>query len=248
MTNILIAIALAVVAIGMAYLGFNVTIHPPSSYKSKIIYKSLFWILALTSIGLIIWQTYGNDQTQKHNQQLLNDIQNQSAKINSIINNLKDTIIEKEKEIARISQEQLEVSQKQLSLNYAISVDIWYDAPTKRIIVENRGKTNIYLWGTKTGSGRICIGKNPRVISPKTSYYLFFDHIEKEILQKLGPNAESHIPFEIFITNEKKEKFNVKYLLQVVIVKNSLTIHTQNIGIFKMDWSRQAIPPCEGLN
>jgi len=50
-------------------------------------------------------QAYRNYQTQKKNDQLLSDIQAQNTKTNSMINNLKDTIIEKEKEIAQIKEQ-----------------------------------------------------------------------------------------------------------------------------------------------
>ncbi len=104
----------------------------------------------------------------------------------------------------------------------------------------NRGKTNIFLWGTKVNAGVKTIERQPRVITPTPDsfYYLKMEEMEKDILAKLGPNGESRVPFEAYFENAKSQRYIAKFLWWVVVADNKITIHTQNVGIDRADWAK----------
>lgn len=110
-----------------------------------------------------------------------------------------------------------------------ISIDLIYDPTAKAFNFINHGTENIYLWGDKLDAGPKSIDK-PRVITPTGSYHIFADKVADEIVQKLGPNGESRVPFEVYVSTEDKKKHVISYELWIKTKDGSMTIETQNLG------------------
>lgn len=238
MLDVGIAVALAIVTALMAYLGVHVTLHPVKSKRQRLGYKYGFGGCAFVAIVLIGWQTFRTQGSQSQAGKAINDLKDLVEKQGKEITALKEELIDRDKELTKINREQLKVAQEQFTLNYLPSVDILYE--NKQIKIYNRGKTNLSFWGTKLGNGPKTIEKEPRIISPNpnTFYYLLFDHVEKEVVQKFGPSGETRVPFEVFIEDAKQQKYSVKSILWIVVVDGQIKIHTQNTGIQSVDWSK----------
>jgi hypothetical protein len=231
MIDVVVAIAIALVTVGIAYMGVRVALHPAESEQARKRYKYAFWFFALFAIVLIGWQAY---RTEKYQDRSSTAIDKQGKRIES----LTEDIRQRDEELANLNRQQLDVSQKELALKYQPSVDVVYEK--KRLKIYNRGKTNLLFWGTKLGNGPKSISSEPRIISPTPDsfYYLLINELEKEIMEKFPPNFQTYVPFEIFIANEKSQKYIVKCLLYIVLVNGEVTIHTQNVGILKTAWSK----------
>jgi hypothetical protein len=238
--NILISVALAVATLAMGYLGFYLTLYPLSAHNRKGIRRFKIWFIALaiTAVGLEILQSFRNAAVQKEatadSADLKTMIENEREIHKQETESLRDTIAERERELAQINQEQLSVSRDELKLKYVISVEITYS--DGRFNISNKGKTDISLWGTRVGDGPQVITALPRMISPGGSYYLIADQLEKNALMTLGPNGETTGPFEVYIKDALQRKYVVKCILVLVSSNGNLSVHTQNTGAIRQDW------------
>jgi hypothetical protein len=124
---------------------------------------------------------------------------------------------------------------RELALSYTPSLDIIYAGD--QLQIWNRGKTNITLWGDKYDGGKPDI-EAPAIISPTTYYYLLTDKLKAFILASLGQNGEARVPLDIYISAEDKQKYVMHCELWEIVKDGQITIHTQNHGFEKRDWSK----------
>ena len=142
-----------------------------------------------------------------------------------------------------ILKDQLQAAREQLDLEYAVTVDMVYQ--DKQLKIYNRGKTSLFLWGTQLDDSPRSIGDEPRVISPSTPgpfglndtyYFLYADSLEKVLLDKLGKNGETLVPFRLFVSDQRKKKHIINFKLLVKVTDGVLQISPQNLGTVDSDW------------
>lgn len=220
--DLAITIILGVLMLFMSAYGGHVS----SKNKKQ---QAIFWIVGCICLILLVVQALRINNYQEK----------LDKKLSSISEDTKD-IKNQGNELPTISKKELEIRQKELELSYAVSVDMVHDPGTQQLRIYNRGKSNIYLWGTKLGDGQRVIDKEPRIISPtpESFYYLLTNNLEKRIHEVFPLNGETYIPFDIFLTNIQSQKYIVNFKLWVVVTDGKITIHTQNINIAKVDWSK----------
>ena len=132
-----------------------------------------------------------------------------------------------------IGFKQNEINQNLLDLHYALSIEVTYQ--DGRIIIYNKGQSNIFLWGDKIGE-KPSIEQRPRLITPAGSYYLLTAELEQKARPALGNNGKAEIPFEIYITDEKQRKFVVNCQFYLITLSGVFSIHTQTLGISQGTW------------
>lgn len=97
--------------------------------------------------------------------------------------------------------------QRQLALYYEISVNVIYEPSSKELLISNNGRTNVTIWGDKFGDQTPLIVNNGRAIPPsgaiKTDATFVYDYMTK----KFPKPTAGFIPYEIYIKNDKGEKF-----------------------------------------
>ena len=144
---------------------------------------------------------------------------------------------------ALLLREQLQTAKEQLELEYMVSVDLVYQ--DKQLKIFNRGKTNLFLWGTRFNDFPRDIEKEPRLISPspqgpfgigESYYFLSGDSLERTLLGKFGDNGGGFVPMELFITDQRKKKHIIRFTLLVRVVNRTIQISPQNIGVVDSDW------------
>lgn len=135
-----------------------------------------------------------------------------------------------------IGLKQNEINQNLLELSHVVSVELSY-APQK-LNIFNKGRENVWLWGTKFGDGPRTMEPNPRLVTPGGSYYLLTDKLEPEILQKVGQNGDDTKPLEIYIESQINKKYVVRNLLFIQVRTGAISIHSQTISIQEADWSK----------
>lgn len=136
-----------------------------------------------------------------------------------------------------IGFKQNEINKNLLNLNYIPSIEITYNHAENRLNIWNKGKTNVYLWGTKFNEEEINIGEKGFLIVPGGFYYLFAEKMEKEILNKMDQNNERFFSLELFIKGVEEKKYIIRnQLLVKMINSNVVNIHTQTLSISQSDW------------
>ena len=82
-------------------------------------------------------------------------------------------------------------SYKTLELNYIPSIDVQYSASNEDIQVYNRGKTNLYIWGSVFNSEKQSTDDSGRLISPSSLPYHFPGKDLNQILASLLNGKEN---------------------------------------------------------
>jgi hypothetical protein len=131
-------------------------------------------------------------------------------------------------------RDQKGISKEQLALNYRPSADLVFAGD--RLVLWNRGRTNLNLWGNKYSGYPRTLGNEPMVIGPGDNYYLLITNLKQTITDKLGNNGEDRVPLEIYISMEDKSKYTMHCELWEIMKDNNLTIHTQCHGFTKNHW------------
>lgn len=135
-----------------------------------------------------------------------------------------------------ISLKQTEISKALLDIPFTVSVDVVYEAGARRLNIYNKGQTNLYLWGSKLGTGAQVLEKEPRLITPDGFYYLLVESIESDTLAKFPQNGESRGNLNLYITSQNETKYIVTTIIFAKVVSGKCTIHTQTISIKPQEW------------
>lgn len=135
-----------------------------------------------------------------------------------------------------ISIKQTEISKALLDIPFTVSVDVVYEPGSKRLNIYNKGQTNLYLWGSKLGTGAQVLEKEPRLITPGGSYYLLAESIESDTLAKIPQNGELRGNLDLYLTSQNATKYIVTTIIFAKVVSGKCTIHTQTTSIKPQEW------------
>jgi hypothetical protein len=137
-----------------------------------------------------------------------------------------------------IGVRQNQINGQLLDLNFRLSLEITYDKG--RLNVFNKGRENVWLWGSQFGDYPMDIGETARLIVPGGHYYILTDRLQAIMHKRIGTNTDSFFPWNIFIATENGRRYIAKTLLLVKIVGGEMTVHTQTLGFVEADWGKQA--------
>jgi uncharacterized membrane protein len=126
-----------------------------------------------------------------------------------------------------------EATQKELTLNYIPSVAVVHQ--DHRLYIYNEGKSDLYMWGNKLTDLQT-VDPKPRIIPSNANYYMFVDQVEAEILRKLGNNGEVRVPFELYLSNVRNERYIATFELLILVRNGAVSIHSQMTGISLKNW------------
>lgn len=101
----------------------------------------------------------------------------------------------------------------------------------------NKGKEDLYLYGTKFSNTQKIIENEPRTVPLEPlCYYFLIDKLEDNARQVIGLNGEALEPFEIYLTDSRNNKFIARFCLKIVAANGVITIHTQQLGVKREEW------------
>jgi len=135
-----------------------------------------------------------------------------------------------------ISQKQAEISKSLLDIPFTLSVDVTYEDNTKHLNIYNKGATNVYLWGTKLGTGPTTMDPEPRLITPGGFYYILADTVERDTLAKIPKDGEARGNLHTYLTSQNGTKYVVTTILFAKVSSGKCTIHTQTTSIKPQEW------------
>jgi hypothetical protein len=110
-----------------------------------------------------------------------------------------------------------------------------------RIEINNMGKEEIRLWGTKLDAGPITMDKPTTVPIQPFNYHINAQSFEKEVTAKIGPNGELRPKFYIFVSDHARSKWTVTCELWTVIANGQMTVETRNLGV-EAGWKLVSTP------
>jgi hypothetical protein len=131
---------------------------------------------------------------------------------------------------------QTAINQKLYDLNFTVATEIIYDANEKKLYIFNKGRENIWLWGSKLGSNPKFIDQERRLIAPGSSYYVLAANMEKEVLEKVGTRGELRVPFDVYLKDGRHRPYIARVILFIQVAEGKLTVHTQTVAIDQMQW------------
>ncbi len=202
-------------------------------------------VFGVTLSGLTLWQQSRSANAAKVDQEIA--IQKTAAtvatetaaRVTGSLNNQYGPVISGlYKNISELEgriEGQSRLRQQELALNYVPSVDLIYAGD--KLQIWNRGKTNLNLSGDKYDDELPDVAATSYVISPQTNYYLLANRLNEYILAKLGRNGEARVPLDIYITTANNQRYIMHAELWEIVKDGEITIHTQNHGFDKKDWS-----------
>jgi len=106
----------------------------------------------------------------------------------------------------------------------------------------NRGAEDIKMWGDKLAGTDRSMGE-PRII-PKDAYYYFLSgQLQAWALSNIGKDGEKLLPFEVYLTDERGQRYTAKFDLLIKVHGGEMTVHTQQLGVTLSDWTKEPSVP-----
>jgi len=135
-----------------------------------------------------------------------------------------------------IGLQQSQINQRLYELNFSVAIEVTHDSQSGQLNIFNKGRENIWLYGTKLGSSPKSVEKDGRLIAPGGSYYLLTDKLQQEVLQKVGEKGDIHEFFNIYLKDATLRPYTVSVILFIQVSDGEMTIHTQTVSIKQKDW------------
>lgn len=131
--------------------------------------------------------------------------------------------------------------QKQLALFYDVSLNVLYEAGTKRINVVNQGRTNVQLWSVQFAGAPPIIDTEGRNIEANGAGWEFDVTQQYDALraQTIVGRQRTRVPLELYVKNARGEEFTVHCYLNTLWDKDTMTLTTETTGITPENWSRK---------
>jgi hypothetical protein len=103
---------------------------------------------------------------------------------------------------------------------------------TDRLVLNNLGNEDLFLWGAKVGTGPAIIENTPRTVPAHLSYHLFTD--------QLKATGEGMTPIEYYLTDTHGRHYVETVGLYLRHQPDGGFIgDTQELGLIEKDWSRE---------
>ena len=133
-----------------------------------------------------------------------------------------------------IGLKQYEINQQLVELEHQPSVEV--AATDERIQIFNKGKHNIWLWGSETELSVKTLEKKPRLITPQGFYYIPLEPFKQSVLQRVGNQGEARINVDLFVSTVGDRKYVVKNIFYCTVADGKVTVHSQTVGITHEEW------------
>jgi hypothetical protein len=183
-------------------------------------------------------QSKNFDDQQKVLNNLLTSSQDQQVVLTNMLASSKATATTLT-DLQSTTETMSDTLKKEVSLFYDIDVTPTFDQGTKRLTLTNNGRTNIVWFGYGAQTSNIeftsianlassSIGNDGgRTISPASNYAVGITPFFASTVEKLPKGYSTMVPFELYVTNERREEFILHCYFGVTWDKDVLTITTQ---------------------
>ncbi|SRR6266496_5494385 len=135
-----------------------------------------------------------------------------------------------------IASKQTQINEQLLDLQYALSAVLTYDPSTKRLVISNLGRTNIYLagYGLDDLSPEM---QPPRLIGPLGTHYITTADFDNYILSRASGAPHVDVTIRLFLLDDRQIKYLLLANLSCHIGANQLiTVDAQTSAPKKTTW------------
>jgi hypothetical protein len=105
-----------------------------------------------------------------------------------------------------------------------------------RLQLHNQGTYDLFLWGSKCADERTPIYRQASVVPPGGSFYFLIEKLNVHHESATGGNAESLVPFEVYLSGTNNKHYTAKFGLLVSIHDETVAIRTQQNGVVRGGW------------
>lgn len=135
----------------------------------------------------------------------------------------------------QIGNRQNDINQSLLDLNYLPAVNVFISDDRHQLITENRGQSNIWLWGNKY-DGVISMEDEPKIITQLSYYYIPTQKLENSLKEEIGANGKIDKDYYTFLTTSNEKPYVIKTIFKFEIEDNVISTRSQTVGIFQSEF------------
>jgi hypothetical protein len=184
-------------------------------------------VLEVVVIALIGWEILMGYQQQTHQDQTFEKEKTIWEHMDTSTKATADTLLATQGTMEAMRN----AEENQLKLFYDINMNTLYVASSKGLSLINNGRTNVTLWELKIGTGPRVPEKEPRVITPNAGFQVSLQQFYDLSKKNLAKDSLGQTPLDVFVKNEKGEKFTVQGYLVTVWTKDDIDIRTQTTSV-----------------
>jgi hypothetical protein len=131
--------------------------------------------------------------------------------------------------------------QRQLSLNYELSVGLAINRANSTLNVTNRGRTNITLWGQKIAAEQRHMFSSPLTITPGETQDVDLVSSFQKITDKLRAGGQvTTIPITIFLRSENGQEYTADCPFDTKrLLNGNIIVQCQTTTIKVSNWSHE---------
>jgi hypothetical protein len=126
--------------------------------------------------------------------------------------------------------------QTQLGLSFTPELTVTFDEPSKLLLFQNFGKTNLFMWGMKTADEAKEMSPEPRIIVPGAGYKIPADDQLKARSERVPKGGSEQQRLDVYLKTANEKKFTASYLLFYVWKNDALIINVHMVGIKPEGW------------
>lgn len=126
--------------------------------------------------------------------------------------------------------------QTELGLNFKPAITLVYDPSQKKLVFQNVGKTNLFLWGSQFEGGPRESLPEPRIVAPTSSYALTASPLWDTEASALTKGNADRKRFDLNIKTADQKKYIASFFLVFTWQDDKMVLNVQMIGIDQRDW------------
>lgn len=192
-------------------------------------------ILEVILAALLTWWT--DDRQSKSAQKELEALQSVQQVLTHLDESSKDTAaaIKEERQTMEAMNTAL---QRQLALFYDVSLNMIFEQDKKKQLIMNNGRTNVVVWGGKTGEETPFIPAEGRTITAGAGFELDGSLAYELMIARFPKPSQGLLPYELYIKNERGEEFVQHGYFGLSWQADVGILSVQTISVAPEHWSR----------
>lgn len=122
--------------------------------------------------------------------------------------------------------------QDAMGLNYAVALEVSFNEGNSHMEYANKGKTNLYLWGSKFDKDPASLSNEGRLITPQGMIYADMTSFRKQAETTIAKDGITHqFPVELHLKSANQKSYVQKCYMLVHWDGDSLKIGMQTISV-----------------
>lgn len=126
--------------------------------------------------------------------------------------------------------------QDELDFNFADVLQWSNSTGDGTFTISNRGKANLFLWGSRFGGQPVVMQQKGTVIPIGGSHTFDLSRLSKKLLENVEDTVQKQLPFELYLKTVNGKKYVARSILLVRRDHNNLSLYCESIFITPKEW------------